>query len=104
MRRLRACVVILGAALLAGACKPESAQVGKDVGEASADTAVLKTASAAVNELLRVADDCEAARPELAKATAAVDEAARHLKTATGRATLDALRSQISKVQSACGS
>jgi hypothetical protein len=104
MKHLGACVVILGAAVLAGACKPESAQVGKDVGEATADTEVLKAASAAVNELVRVSDDCELARPLMPKATAAVDEAARNLKTATGRATLDALRSQISKVQSACGS
>jgi hypothetical protein len=103
--RKTALAVILGAAFGLGGCsKPESAQVGKDVGNVNADTATLRTASAAVNEVVRNAADCELARPLIPKANSSLDEAAKQIRTATGRATLDALRSQIRPVQEACGS
>ena len=86
-----------------GASKPESLQVGKDVGNIAADTATTRTASAAVNELVRVSDDCDAARALMPQATASVDEAAKHIRTVAGQTTLDALRSQIKKVQQGCG-
>lgn len=95
---------VLGAALALGGCKPESAQVGKDVGEATADTATLRAASDAVNEVVRNAPDCEVAKPLIPNANKQVDEAAKNIRTATGRATLDALRSQVKRVQEACGS
>jgi hypothetical protein len=96
--------VVLGTALALGGCKPESAQVGKDVGDATADTAVLRTASDAVNEVVRNAPDCEVARPLIPRANTSLDEAAKNVRTTTGRVTLDALRSQVKRVQEACGS
>lgn len=96
--------IVLAAAVAASiGCKPESAQVGKDVGNVAADTATLRTASDAVNELIRNAADCDAARPLVAKATASVEEAAKQIRTSTGLATLDALRSQIRPVRESCG-
>jgi hypothetical protein len=95
---------VLGATLFVGACKPESAQVGKDVADVGADTATLRAASEAVNEVVRSSADCEVARPLIPGATSKMDAAAPQLRTTTGRATLDALRSQVKKVQEACGS
>jgi hypothetical protein len=99
-----ALAAVVGAALALGGCgKPESAQVGKDVGDINADTATLRPATAAVNDLVRNSADCDLARPLIASANASVDEAGRNIRTVTGRTTLDALRSQIKKVQEACG-
>ena len=102
--RLAVFAWVVGATLVVGGCKPESAQVGKDVGDAAADTATLRTASEAVNLLVRESADCEVARPLIPKANTSLEEAAPKIRTMTGRVTLDSLRTQIKRVQEACGS
>jgi hypothetical protein len=78
--------------------------IGQQTADVSSDSRVLGEASAAVNEVIRVQDDCEAARPLIPKAQAAVDEAAGRVRTATGRTTLEGLKTQLRTIASSCGS
>jgi hypothetical protein len=99
--------IVLAVALAACGAVEKEEDRQKDIGQQTADitsdTRVLADASAAVNELIRVQDDCEAARPLIPKAQAAVEEAAGRVRTVTGRATLDGLKSQVRTIASACG-
>ena len=99
---------VAGAAILA-ACSPvkdaedRQKDIGQQTADISSDTRVLGEAQAAVNDVLRVQDDCEAARPLIPKASTALDEAAGRVRTVTGRTTLDGLRSQLRAVAQSCG-
>ena len=102
----RAWIVLVGALVACGGIKQEEDRQ-KDIGQQTADIAsdkqVLGDASAAVNDLIRVQDDCEAARPLIPKAQAAVDQAAGRVRTVTGRTTLDGLRNQVRTIATTCG-
>jgi hypothetical protein len=97
--RATAAVLLSGLAL---GCQPEPAKVGTDVGRAAADTETLRVASAAVNEVLRLSHDCDAARPLIAEAKAKLQETEPHVRTTTGRATLEALRAQLANIETNC--
>ena len=56
-----------------------------------------------MNEVIRVQDDCDAARPLITTANAALETASGRIRTITGRTTLDGLKSQVRTVASACG-
>ncbi|HEY7412844.1 MAG TPA: hypothetical protein VII13_19035 [Vicinamibacteria bacterium] len=90
------------ACLLAVACKQEPAQIGKDTANIAADAQTLRAAQTAVNDVLRAQSDCDAARPLIADAREALDEAGRRVRTAGGQATLDALRTQVANVDRVC--
>ena len=99
---MRALAVVLVLLSLACSKKPEPAKVGTDVGDINADTQNLQEASAAVNEVLRLADDCEAARPLFGEARRKLEEAGRNVRTTVGTVSLDALRSQLANVERNC--
>ena len=103
----RAWIVIVAAALAACGGIKEAEERQKDIGQQTADitsdTQVLAAASAAVNDLIRVQDDCDAARPLIPGANAELDKAAGRVRTVTGRTTLDGLKSQVRTIASACG-
>jgi hypothetical protein len=100
---------IVAAAVVIAACggiKQEEARqkdIGQQTADITSDTQVLGDASAAVNELIRVQDDCEAARPLVPKANAALDTASGRVRTVTGRTTLDGLKNQVRTIAAACG-
>ena len=101
-------VWILVAEVLAG-CGPvkdaENRQkdIGQQTADISSDTRVLGDASAAVNAVIRVQDDCEAARPLIPAANDALETAAARVRTVTGRTTLDGLKSQLRTISQTCG-
>ena len=55
-----------------------------------------------MNEVIRVQDDCEQARPLVPKAQAALDEAGKRVRTVAGRASLDSMRAQVRGLSQAC--
>lgn len=77
--------------------------IGQQTADISSDTRVLGDASAAVNAVIRVQDDCEAAKPLLPAANAALETASARVRTVTGKATLDGLRSQVRTIAQSCG-
>ena len=99
--------IFLAVALAAcGAVKQEEDRqkdIGQQTADITSDTQVLGEASAAVNDLIRVQDDCEAARPLVPKANAALEQATARVRTVTGRTTLDGLKNQVRTIANACG-
>jgi len=102
----RAWIVLAVALTGCGAVKDEENRqknIGQQTADISSDTHVLGEASAAVNEVIRVQDDCEAARPLIPKANAALETASARVRTVTGKATLDGLKSQLRAIAQSCG-
>jgi len=107
MRLPKAASAPLLAALVLAACAgPEPAAPGKGVGEQAADvvsdTDVLKAANAASGEVVRAAGDCEAVKAALPEANQKLDEIESSVRTATGRATLGALRQRVRSIAESC--
>ena len=98
--------VILAVALAACGGVKEAEQRERNIGDQTADitsdTRVLGDASAAVNAVLRVQDDCEQARPLIPAANEAVEKASGQVRTPTGRMTLDGLKSQLRTIAQNC--
>jgi hypothetical protein len=82
--------------------KPEAGGIGGQLADITSDTAVMKEAQAASNELVRNAQDCDAVKASLAEVNRKLDEAAQHVRTETGKTTLAALRSRVSSIAQAC--
>lgn len=82
---------------------PASKGLGESVGDAGADTRVLREANAAAGDIIRAAADCDAARPLGEPTKKKLDELASQLQTPTGRASLDALKKQVQNIIDACG-
>jgi hypothetical protein len=85
-----------------GASKPPEKTFGEQVAGVEADTAALREANGAVNEVIRNSGDCDLARPLIAPANTKLDEVGRRLRTAAGRATLESLRAQLKRVSDNC--
>ena len=101
----RAAALLLVPVLMTGGCKKgkdEPKDIGDQMRDVVADTKDMRDAQAAVNEVLRAGSDCDMAKPAVALAIAKLDEAARHVRTAAGNATLDSLRQQVRTAQNAC--
>ena len=100
---------IVAAAVAIAACggikqeEDRQKDIGQQTADITSDTQVLGDASAAVNDVIRVQDDCEAARPLVPKAEAALDTASGRVRTTTGRTTLDGLRNQVRTIKNSCG-
>ena len=102
------------AAAIAAACgggrpkptpSPSSAPdkpIGDALGDTTWDTRVLGEASAAANEVVRSAGDCDAVRPILAEAKAKLNQAEPRLRTISGHGALDAMRKRVAKVEDMC--
>ena len=102
----RAWIVVAVALAGCGAVKDEESRqkdIGQQTADISSDSRVLGEASGAVNDLIRVQDDCEAARPLIPKANAALETASARIRTVTGKTTLDGLRSQVRTIAQTCG-
>lgn len=67
-----------------------------------ADHQLLQDAQQAVNEVVRNAPDCEAAKASMEEANRKIEEAASKVQTAAGRTTLDAMRTQVRRVAELC--
>lgn len=105
--RSRAWIVTVFAVALAGCGGIEKAEqrernIGDQTADISSDTRVLGDASAAVSAVIRVQDDCAQARPLIPAAEEALRTATERVRTVTGRATLDGLRSQLRNVSQNC--
>jgi outer membrane murein-binding lipoprotein Lpp len=81
---------------------PEDKPLGAQMRAIESDTAVMREANAAANDVIRQSGDCDAARPLIAPAMARLDEAARRVQTGTGRQTLEALRKKVREVAENC--
>ena len=102
----RAWIVLAGALVACGGVKEaedRQKDIGQQTADITADTQVLGDASAAVNEVIRVQDDCDAARPLIPRANAELDKASGRVRTVTGRTTLDGLKNQVRTIAQACG-
>lgn len=96
--------VVLGTGVFA-ACrdeKPPAKNLGDQTADIVADTALIRGTQAAVNEVVRNAADCAAARAALDEARALLAEAATKVRTVSGRTTLEAQGKQLSHVEELC--
>lgn len=92
-----ACLVVL--ALSGAACFKERERQMKQV---SQDEAVLRGVTAAVNQVVRSAGDCDAAKAALPEARQRLSEAFGQVKEEAGQQTLKALDAQLRRVADAC--
>jgi hypothetical protein len=102
---VRALAAVVLVAALGIACKEKELPkegLGQRTAEITADTSVLRDAQGAVNEVLRNAGDCDAARPHIAVARTKLSEAGAKIQTIAGRTTLDALQKQLNDVAQNC--
>jgi hypothetical protein len=81
---------------------PPAKDLGQAVGDTANDTALLREANGAANEVIRNATDCPAARASINAANDKLNALEPQLKTVTGRATLAALRAQVERVSQLC--
>jgi hypothetical protein len=107
--RLGGAVLVLGLGATACGGRPSEApgpgkatDLGTQTANITADTAVMRQASAAANTIVRNATDCDAVKAALPETTRVLDEAESKIRTETGRVTLAALRSQVKNVVQAC--
>lgn len=100
--------MMAGALVLFAACagdKPpegRSDNLGDQAARIGADTQLLQDAQQSVNEVVRNAPDCEAAKASMAEANRKIEEASAKVQTSTGRTTLDAMRQQVRRVAELC--
>jgi len=85
-----------------GAPEPKADDLGEQAARIGNDTEVLQDAQQAVNEVVRNAPDCQAAKASMAEANAKIEDAAARVQTAAGRTTLDAMRKQVARVAELC--
>lgn len=93
---------VLAAAVLAlalGGCEDRRKKAIEKVGQ---DEELLRRVGAAVNEVVRNAADCEAAKPLMTEAYQRIEDARAEASVPASQATLDALESQVDRVAQAC--
>lgn len=103
-RRVGAIVLALWAGGLA-ACrdeKPPGKNLGEQTADIVADTALIRGTQAAVNEVVRNAADCTAARAAIDEARTRLAEATTQVRTVAGRSTLATQERQLSRVEQLC--
>ena len=66
------------------------------------DTQVLEEASAAANDVVRNASDCDAVKAALPETRRRLEEAGLRVRTETGRTSLDALNKHVASVARGC--
>lgn len=82
-------------------CKGKD-DIGTQAAKIEEDTAILRDANGAANEVVRNAGDCDAVKAALPEATKKLDEAAKLVRTAAGQLTIDTLRKQVRTIAEAC--
>ena len=76
--------------------------LGAAVAGAGHDTRLVREAQGTVNEVVRNATDCAAAKAAMPKAREALEEADAAVQTPTGRTILGTLRKQLENVENLC--
>jgi hypothetical protein len=105
MPRSRALALVPLALLLACRAAPPEPQgpaLGEQAGALAADKQRLEEATAAGNEAVRAAGDCDVARPLIAEARLKFDQVEPQLQTGAARASLERLRRQVAQVADLC--
>jgi hypothetical protein len=95
--------VLLAASALFASCGGAGNREAQGVVTAVEDTAVVRDAQAAANELVRNASDCERVKSLFTDVTAKLDAAASQVQSEAGRTTIDTLRRQVGPIAEACG-
>ena len=91
-------LVVAGLVLVCLGCEEKQ----KAMENLAADNAVVKAASAAANEVVRNAPDCEKAKPLIPEAYKQIDEAQNNTKAAASHQILDTLKTQVDRVAQLC--
>lgn len=112
---MRRALAIVLAAAATGACGgkqpaptptpapvPANRALGDMMADTVADTQVMREATAAANDVVRAAGDCEAVQALIGEAKAKLAAAAPRLRTTAARNSLDGLRQQVAKVEELC--
>ena len=105
---MRPLIATVALALLVTGCgmTKDAEQHKKDLGEAAADAAAdtrtLGDTQAAVNEVIKDMADCDRVKAALPEAQRKIEAADKALRTAAGRATLDAYRAQVRTASTNC--
>jgi uncharacterized coiled-coil DUF342 family protein len=89
---------VLVLALACGGCEEKQ----KAMENLAHDQAVVKAASAAANEVVRNATDCEVAKPLIPEAYRQIDEAKKNARAAASQQILDTLKIQVDRVTQLC--
>jgi hypothetical protein len=87
---------------LAAGCEKQEADRGQDARNLVEDTQVLEEASAAANDVVHNASDCDAVKAALPETKRRLEEAGKRVRTQSGRKSLDALNKQVANVAGAC--
>ena len=114
IRRLIAAIAVAATSLASPGCGAPAAEstaretpppkgLGESVGDAGADTRVLREANAAAGDIIRASADCDAARPLGEPTKKKLDELTPQLQTPTGRTSMDSLKRQVQNIIDACG-
>jgi hypothetical protein len=105
---MRASILLVGALLIVSGtallgCKGEmKGSLGEKAGNMVNDERVLKEVTAATNRVVASAGDCDAIKGALPEASRALADALPKLRTPTGRATLEALRTRVNAAAQMC--
>lgn len=104
LRRVALAVLCAAALACAEAKAPErdSDDPGAQAARVGADTRLLQDVQQAVNEVVRNAPDCEAAKASMDEANRKIADAESKVQTAAGRTSLDAMRTQVKRVAELC--
>jgi hypothetical protein len=95
---MKRALYVLAVSLACAACG-EKQQAMENL---AADQDVMKSASAAANEVVRNAADCAVAKPLIPEAYRQIDEARTKAKAAASRQILDTLKQQVDRVAQLC--
>jgi hypothetical protein len=91
-------LIAVGLVLVCLGCEEKQ----KAIENLAADQAVVKAASAAANEVVRNATDCDVAKPLIPKAYDQIDEAKKNAKAVASQQILDTLKAQVDRVAQLC--
>jgi hypothetical protein len=92
----------LALAVLAAGCEKKESRLEKDAANLVSDTRVLEEASAAANDVVRNASDCDAVKAALPETRRKLEEAGKRVRTLAGRASLESLNKQVTHIVDAC--
>jgi len=98
---MRNALIVLFATFAAAGCgspQPERSQLG----DVAADSVTMKEATAAAEEVVRAAGDCDAVKAAQPEALRKLDEIKPRLRTGAGQTSLAALRKQVTDTAQAC--
>lgn len=96
-------IVLLVVALGASGCGSSSSEEDTAAGGVVADTALLREAKTAANDIVRNATDCDYIARQAPEVYRLLDQASGEAQTQAGRQSVDTLRRQVERVTEPCG-